>query len=78
MLISQTCRQFPTLSGPTVVSLYCDDSIHVNRVFEEVGVLTRAEARKSKPNFKGKCVFVTLLLRANGRRARESMAVFKY
>jgi hypothetical protein len=35
-------------------------SIYVNIVFEEVGVMTRAEARKSKPNFKGKqCVFVT-------------------
>jgi hypothetical protein len=36
------------------------NSVHVNRVFEEVGVMTRAEARKSKPNYKGKqCVFVT-------------------
>ena len=38
----------------------CHNSVHVNRVFEEVGVMTRAEARKSKPNSKGKqCVFVT-------------------
>jgi hypothetical protein len=36
------------------------NSIHVNRVLEEVGVITRAEAHKCKPNSKGKqCVFVT-------------------
>ena len=36
------------------------NSAHVNRVFEEVGNMTRDEARKSKPKPKGnKCVFVT-------------------
>ena len=37
------------------------NSAHVNRVFEEVGNMTRDEARKSKPKPKGnKCVFVTI------------------
>ena len=36
------------------------NSAHVNTVFEEVGNMTRDEARKSKPKSKGnKCVFVT-------------------
>ena len=36
------------------------NSAHVNRVLEEVGNMTRDEARKSKPKTKGnKCVFVT-------------------
>ena len=36
------------------------NNAHVNRVFEEVGNMTRDEVRKSKPKSKGnKCVFVT-------------------
>ena len=36
------------------------NSAHVNRVFEEVGNMTRDEARKSKPKTEGnKCVFIT-------------------